>query len=964
MVFKSFFLPSYRLPGKFFLYFATAMNLLLSPYKLPNDLLCIESLHITRDKKGISITNLEPDATELRKHFPDLPKPARDALIFFTKQQIIDTRQAIERLSFTGSSSIPDKNVVSIALLRKAHEKLLQLKPFFALVKWHHKTKQENGHFKTEPCQWSTFRPVLQFRVVKEEQQLNIECRVQIANGDFPITACRRRSFLLEHSNEYFLLTWKDYQTLNWLAEQKLPADPEWFRTNILSRLDADYTVNSKDAMDATIIDVVAHPRVLLSEISQSFLVMTPQWSYDGFIQEGPWKEQTEIQQQGNSYLLLRNKESEDQLRLQLEALHPNFSKQLNGYYYLSFAEAQKKQWFAKAYHKLLDSGIDVIGMDMLQHFRYSAEKIATEFNIVEKSEQNFLVLLRVNFGKEEVPITDLQKMLLAGQKAVLLKDGSLGLITDEWLQQYGSLIKHGRVEKKHLRVGHWIAFDSQLNQYQQWMKKEWWQKWKSCMQPGSEPVYSIPMTVNVKEFRPYQQKGYDWLRLLAEAGAGACLADDMGLGKTLQTICLLAARMEEYPGMPSLVVCPSSLLYNWQQELNRFAPSLPLVIYHGPARNAGMLTKVSGQVIITSYGTLRSDLEHFQPLFFDSIIADESHTIKNPASLISRAIVELRGRIRVALSGTPVMNNTFDLYGQFSFLLPGMFGSREFFKREYADPIDRLGDTEKIKALQKLTAPFLLRRTKEQVAPELPEKTESILWCEMDSDQRFAYESIRDNIRSNLFLEIGQKGLTSGKLSVLHGIMKLRQVCNSCELVKDEDVFVYESVKTKVLLEELRSITLTSKVLVFSQFTGMLDLLGRDLEATHLPFYRLDGSTPAATRQELVNQFNDDENAPRIFLLSLKAGNAGLNLTAADYVFLFDPWWNKAVEQQAIDRTHRIGQTKKVFAYRMLCRDSIEEKIHILQQRKAKLSEELVGSDDNSFIQTLTQEDLAFLFS
>jgi SNF2 family DNA or RNA helicase len=936
------------------------MNLLLSPYKLSNDLLCIESLHISRDKKGISITNVEPDAGELRKHFPDLPKPARDALVFFTKQQVIETRQAIERLSGAGA----DKTVISTAMLRKAHEKMTQLKPFFASVKWHHKTKQANGNFKTEQCQLSTFRPVLRFDVIKQDQQLAIECYIQITSGDFPFAAFRRNGFLLEHSNEYFLLTWKDYQTLHWLSGQTLPADPEWFRSNILSRLDGDYSVNSKEAMDVTAIDVMPVPRVLLSEISGSFLVMTPQWSYDGFIQEGPWKEQVDIQQGGVSYLLLRNKEAEEKLRQELEALHPNFSKQLNGYYYLSFADALKKQWFAKAYHKLLDNGIDVAGMDMLKHFRYSAEKIATEFSIVEKSEQYFLILLRVSFGKEEVPVNELQKMLLAGQKAVLLKDGSLGLITDEWMQQYGSLIKHGRVEKKHLRVGHWIAFDGQLNLDHQWMKKDWWQKWKTYMQPDSEPIYSIPATVNVAAFRPYQQKGYDWLRLLAEAGSGACLADDMGLGKTLQTICLLAARMEEYPGMPSLVVCPSSLLYNWQQELTRFAPALPIIMYHGSSRNTAMLTNAAGQVIITSYGTLRSDPEHFQSILFDCIVADESHTIKNPGSLISRAIVELKSRIRVALSGTPVMNNTFDLYGQFAFLMPGMFGSREFFKREYADPIDRMGDTEKIKALQKLTAPFLLRRTKGQVAPELPEKTESILWCEMDNDQRFAYESIRDNIRSNLFTEIQQKGLSSGKLSVLHGIMKLRQVCNSCELVKDEDVFAYESVKTKVLLEELRSITLTSKVLVFSQFTGMLDLLGRDLQAAHLPFLRLDGSTAAATRQDLVNQFNDDENSPRIFLLSLKAGNAGLNLTAADYVFLFDPWWNKAVEQQAIDRTHRIGQTKKVFAYRMLCRDSIEEKIHVLQQRKAKLSEELVGSDDNGFIQALTEEDLAFLFS
>jgi superfamily II DNA or RNA helicase len=939
------------------------MNLLLSPYKLSSDLLCIESLHITKDKKGISIDNVEPDASELRKHFADLPKTGRDALIFFTKQEILEARQAIKQIA-ARSTAADDIDMTRSALLRKAHEKILQLKPFLGLVKWHHKTKQDNGNFKTGPCQFSSFRPLLRFRVIKKETGLDVECFIDIGNGSFPIAEFLRSAFLLESRGEYFLLTWKDYQTLEWLSTQKLPAEPQQFRSAVLARLQDDYTVDGREVLNATNIDVLPQPRVMLSEISQSFLVLTPQWSYDGFIQDGPWKEETEIPTQGELFLLRRNKEAEDQLRIQLESLHPNFSRQLNGYYYLSFADAQKKQWFAKAYHKLLDSGIDVIGMDMLQHFRYSSEKITTTLEILEQSEQGFLVSLHVCFGKEEMPLADLQKMLWAGQKAVLLKDGSLGLITDEWLQRYGPLVKHGRIEKKQLRVGRWMALDGLLDGDQPYLQKEWWTKWKTWAQPDSAPIYPIPQSIQVEQLRPYQQKGYDWLRLLAEAGVGACLADDMGLGKTMQTICLLASRMEQYPDGRWLVVCPSSLMYNWQQELQRFAPSLPVLVHHGANRDTSLLTKETGQVIITSYGTMRSDLEHFIPLAFDCIVADESHTIKNSSSLTAKAITELNARYRVALSGTPVMNNTFDLYGQFAFLVPGMFGSREFFKREYANPIDRDGDADKIKALQKLTAPFLLRRTKEQVAPELPEKTESILWCEMDSDQRMAYESIRENVRSNLFVEIGERGLAAGKLNVLQGIMKLRQVCNSCELVKDEDVFAYESVKTKVLLEELRNITISSKALVFSQFTGMLDLLSRDLQAAQLPFFRLDGSTAADMRQQLVNQFNNDEDAARIFLLSLKAGNAGLNLTAADYVFLFDPWWNKAVEQQAIDRTHRIGQTKKVFAYRMLCRNSIEEKILHLQQRKAKLTEELVGGDDGAFVQGLTEEDIAYLFS
>lgn len=937
------------------------MNLLLSPYKLSSDLLCIESLHINRDSKGISISNAEPDASELRVHFADLPKPARDALVFFTKQKLLEAKQAIKRV--VGEQKDAESgDKLRAGLLRKAHENFLQLKPYFNQVKWHHKVKQETGNFKTGPCIVSTVRPVLTFTIVRHGQLLAAECEVEVPAGKFPLQAFQRNGFLIEHHGEYFLLGWKDYQTLEWLTAMAQPAEATYFRDHILARLMSDYTVEGRSALNAETIDVVPHPRILLSEISGSFLVLTPQWSYDGFVQDGPWKAETEVHDRGNLYTLRRNKEAEDQLREQLEALHPNFSKQLNGYYYLSFADAQKKQWFAKAYHKLLDSGIDIIGMDMLRHFRFTPEKITTELNIVEKSERGFVVSLRVSFGKEEVPIAELQKMLWSGQKAVLLKDNSLGLITDEWLQQYGTLAKHGRIEKKLLRVGRWFAFDNELSGDNSLMRKEWWEKWNLYWK-GNDPIYTLPASLVVDQLRPYQQKGFDWLRLLAEAGAGACLADDMGLGKTLQTICLLAARIGENPGGRSLVICPSSLLYNWQQELKRFAPSLRVYVHHGSARDTASITG-DAQIIITSYGTLRSDLEQFLAVNYDCVVADESHTIKNPASLTARAVTELQAAFRVALSGTPVMNNTFDLYGQFNFLVPGMFASREFFKREYADPIDRDNDAEKIRALQKLTAPFLLRRTKEQVAPELPEKTESILWCEMDSEQRMAYESVRDNIRSNIFTEIQQKGLAAGKLSVLHGIMKLRQLCNSCELVKDEDIFAYESVKTKVLLEELKNITLTSKALVFSQFTSMLDLLGRDLAAAGLPYLRLDGTTAADKRQELVNQFNKEDDSPRIFLLSLKAGNAGLNLTAADYVFLFDPWWNRAVEQQAIDRTHRIGQTRSIFAYRMLCRDSIEEKMLTLQQRKSRLSEELIGSEDSGLMKELTEEDLAYLFS
>lgn len=936
------------------------MKLLLSPYKLSEDLLLIEAVEMKKTAKGPEMLNHPPSAAFLRKEMPDLPKEAREAISFFTKSELLSARALIDRNGRDGM----DHSYRRQALLRRAYDQLLALKPYMKLAGWMHRIRLETGRFQTAPCSFSQFRPILSFKATKAGTGCSIETHVDLHAGRFPMSDFEQNEFLLRSGNEYFLLTWKDYQTLQWLHQQRFPLPAPDFQENILSRLQADYRVDCSQLQAAETVEAMPRFQVLLSEISNNFLVLTPQWNYDGFIMEGPFAETTEVQRAGKTFLIRRSQMEETPLRELLEGLHPNFSRQLNGYYYLSFADAQKKQWFARTYHLLLDREIDVVGMDMLRHFRYSSEKIETRFELLEQDDRQLLIELECRFGKEKVSLNELQKMLLAGQKAVLLKDGSLGLLTDEWLAQFGQMIKHARVEKNQLRVGAWLALNGRLDAGGRTLREEWWQLWERWRADKEEAIYPLPAQLDSVTLRPYQQKGYDWMRLLSSANAGGVLADDMGLGKTLQTISYLTARLEEAPNSAQLVVCPSSLIYNWQQEWKRFAPAVPVLVFHGPQRQPADIEKIAGTVIITSYGTLRSDVELLQKIVFDSIIADESHQIKNPASLTARALYSIPARARFALSGTPVMNNTFDLFGQFQFLLPGMFGSREFFKREYADPIDRLGDEEKVKALQKLTAPFILRRTKQQVAPELPEKTESILWCEMGSDQRMAYDSIREQIKSSLFLQIREQGLESGKLSVLHGILKLRIACNSCELVPDEGLFSYDSVKTQVLLDELRQLNPGSKALVFSQFTSMLDLLEKELVSNNINLLRIDGSTPAAERQKRVNQFNEDPDSAAVFLLSLKAGNAGLNLTAADYVFLFDPWWNRAVEEQAIDRTHRIGQKKNVFAYRMLCRDSIEERILQLQQRKARVSEELIGQEDTGFVQRLTEDEIAFLFS
>ncbi len=916
----------------------------------------------------MQFTTNDLDATELSAFYDALPGQAKEVLRGFGKKGVGLANEEIRKRFEQTRAGLAFEPYYKNAITRRLYDRLEQLKPFAGIIKWYHKLPADKGHFRTAPCSFSSFKPQLQFKVAKAGQGFTLSTLIALNGSAYPIDHFRRNHFMLESGNEYFLLSYKDYQTLEWLQDNTNPAQygPQEFVAQVLARLEQDYTVDRNNLLEKKEIKGMPVKRVLLSEISQAFLVFTPQWVYDNFIIEGPWKETCEVMVNGEVYVVYRHKEAETAFMKLLESLHPNFSRQLNGIYNLSFDNAKKQQWFLKTYHRLLELDIQLAGMDMLQHFRYSPHKLEIEYSIKKEEQDTITLKMKVNFGKEEVQLAELQKMVLAGQRSILLKDGSLGILNDEWLQQYGPVIRHGKISKNEIQVARWLAFSEQQASdgnevLKPVLQKSWWQKWQDWQQ-GDAPVYTVPASVQAS-LRSYQQKGFEWMLLLAEAGAGACLADDMGLGKTLQTICFLAHRLEQAPGKQHLIVCPSSLIYNWQQELQKFAPAISPLVYHGGSRKAEDLEKKEYQVIITSYNTVRSDIDHMSTLAWGTVILDESHNIKNPSAQITRAAGQLQADTRIALSGTPVMNNTFDLFAQLNFLLPGIFGSREFFKREYADAIDRDHNPDKIKALQKLTAPFVLRRTKAQVAADLPSKTEMVMWCSMSAEQKFMYDEIKSSIRNSVFLNIREEGLGKSKLALLQGMLKLRQVCNSPLLLPDHEQTCRASVKTDLLMNELANNLHDHKVLVFSQFTSMLDLLAEECTQQGIAFYHFDGQTPPLKRAEMVAQFQEPGNTTNVFLISLKAGNAGLNLTAADYVFLFDPWWNTAVQQQAIDRTHRIGQTKNVFAYKMICKDTIEEKIILLQQRKKVLAENLV-SEDEGFVKSLTEEDIEYLFS
>ena len=460
----------------------------------------------------------------------------------------------------------------------------------------------------------------------------------------------------------------------------------------------------------------------------------------------------------------------------------------------------------------------------------------------------------------------------------------------------------------------------------------------------------------------PYQTAGFQWLSYLNDVSWGGILADDMGLGKTIQALTMLHYYKASTGNLKAIVICPTTLIYNWKNEVGKFTPELTWHIHHGSMRSRSAEDLQKSNIIITTYGTLRSDIQLLLKINFDYVVLDESQAIKNPSSKVTKAACLLNAKNRLCMSGTPLQNNTFDIFAQMNFLNPGLLGSMEFFRNEFATPIDKFGEPEQKDHLRKLLYPFILRRTKEQVAKDLPDKTETILFCEMEKEQRDIYEAYRDSYRSKILGEIDQQGIGKSQLTILQGLMKLRQICDSPAILNEEDKYPNHSIKLDELTREITENIGEHKALIFSQFLGMLALIRKKLTEDGIPFEYFDGSTSAVDREKAIQNFQNNDEC-RVFLISLKAGGVGLNLTAADYVYIVDPWWNPAVEQQAIDRTHRIGQTKNIFAYRMICIDTIEDKILQLQERKRKLASELIA-DDATFVKALSKADVEYLFS
>ncbi len=566
-----------------------------------------------------------------------------------------------------------------------------------------------------------------------------------------------------------------------------------------------------------------------------------------------------------------------------------------------------------------------------------------------------------VQYGDAEASLPELLKAIQKGEQMVRLSDGTFGIIPDELLQKYGMLVGFGQNKDGHIRFSRAQAglLDVLLADRPEIQVDQIFSQARLELRRFDGISAAVQPAGFVGELRHYQREGLGWMDFLRRFGIGGCLADDMGVGKTPQVLAMLEGRRQIRAEVgPSLVVVPRSLVYNWQQEAARFCPQLRVLDHTGVGRAKDLKQFDDYDLILTTYGTLRRDVVDFETTRFDYVVLDEAQAIKNAASESAKAARLLQANHRLVMSGTPVENHLGELWSLFEFLNPGMLGNASVFQS--AGGAMRNPDEASRHMLAKAVRPFILRRTKDQVAKELPAKLEQTLFCELDPVQRKHYNELRDHFRNALLKNVESVGLAKSKMMILEALLRLRQAACHPGLI-DKKRTGESSAKLEILLSQLSQVMEEGhKALVFSQFTSMLSIVRENLDRDGVVYEYLDGKTK--DRQARVERFQNDPDC-KLFLVSLKAGGVGLNLTAAEYVFLLDPWWNPAVESQAIDRAHRIGQSKRVFAYRLIARETVEEKVLELQVKKRDLADAIINAD-NRLVGDMKREDLELLFS
>ncbi|MEW6486978.1 MAG: SNF2-related protein [Thermodesulfobacteriota bacterium] len=755
----------------------------------------------------------------------------------------------------------------------------------------------------------------------------------------------------------------EDSEALASLAERRLhvpEADfPVFFGSTVPELESRGVVVDSPDLGDRSfLVREAAAPRLYLSEEGGA-LVATLRFGYGDFevAAENP-EPVLRVGTGGERTLLRRDLEAEFRCAVRLRTL--GFAAVEPGRFEIAGDAALD---FVHRDLEDLSREWAVFGRDGLKRHRVTPAGPALRIRL--SAGVDWLDLdLEAEAGGETLPSQDLLRALKRGGRYVRLGNGAHALLPEDWGRRVGSALETLGTRGRRLPLHLAPVVQELLEGADGWevVGRPAWEQVTAALaggdgEPGGAPPDPVPAGLRAT-LRPYQVEGYRWLRRLGRLGLGSILADDMGLGKTVQALALLLAEAEQGRG-PTLVVAPTSVVPNWEAEAARFAPSLRVVRYHGAERRERAADLGACDLAVTSYAILRRDGAQLGQIAWNYVILDEAQAIKNAATQTARAAEALGSRCRLALTGTPLENHLGELWSHFHFLAPGLLGTERAFARRFARPILR-GDEAAREALRHRIRPFLLRRLKSEVARDLPEKVESVLLCEMGEEQERLYRTLLRASRDRVLREVREQGISRARFSVLEALLRLRQACSVPAILPGGVGEGIPSAKLDLLREFVAEVVEEGhRVLLFSQFVKVLGVLRQWLEEAGIAHLYMDGHT--RDREERVRRFQEDDSV-KVFLVSLKAGGTGLNLTGADYVILADPWWNPAVETQATDRTHRIGQTRKVFAYKLITKGTVEEKVLALQERKRRLTDDLVRSE-RAWAETLSPEDLEALF-
>jgi superfamily II DNA or RNA helicase len=630
--------------------------------------------------------------------------------------------------------------------------------------------------------------------------------------------------------------------------------------------------------------------------------------------------------------------------------------------------------FFAREFAKLQREWTVTLDEQLENRTMKNIERVEPQFQITSSGVQWFdLGVVFASSSGETFAPADIQRLILTGQSYTRLKNGKTAVIDTGAVEELQEVLLDCAPEQH--AQGYRITskqagfLEATLRQHTDWIVQapSVWRE-RAAKQSGEAKLECPPLGDLETVLRPYQKQGVAWLGFLRENGFGGILADEMGLGKTLQTLAFLnslrsaGAIPHSALRAPHLIVCPTSLVFNWVAEARKFTPELKVLALHGPDRHARFEQIQAHDIVVTSYALIRRDLERYRGLEFDTVALDEAQHIKNRQTQNAQAVKAVRARQRIVLTGTPMENSVLDLWSIFDFLMPGYLGTAQDFRERYELPIAKEKDAKAQTRLARRLRPFMLRRLKKEVASDLPAKLEQVSFCDLTPDQRSVYQQLIAASRKEVLEAVGAQGVAKSRMVVLTALLRLRQVCCDLRLLKLDNVNPANASGKLDMFGELLEEVIDGghRLLVFSQFVGMLTLLREKLTAEGIEFCYLDGST--TDRAGVVERFQTNAAIP-VFLISLKAGGVGLNLTGADTVVHFDPWWNPAVEDQATDRAHRIGQTKVVTSYKLITRDTVEEKILTLQQRKREIIQATIGGEEE-FAAALNWEEIQELLA